>query len=105
VVGQLIPDGLLVTVPVPAPVRDTVNPKPGLKAAPTVADAAKVMLQAPVPEQLPLQPEKKWLLAGVAVKVTLVLLGKLAEHVAGQLIPTGVLVTVPVPAAGEVTVS
>jgi hypothetical protein len=45
------------------------------------------------------------LLAGVAVKVIFVLLGKVAVHVVGQLIPAGVLVTVPVPAAGEVTVN
>jgi hypothetical protein len=55
----LIPDGLLVTVPVPAPAKATVNPKPGLNRAPTVADAVKVRLQVPVPEQLPFQPEKK----------------------------------------------
>ena len=42
---------------------------------------------------------------GVSLSVTLVPEGKLAVHVVGQLIPAGVLVTVPDPAAGAVTVS
>ena len=43
--------------------------------------------------------------AGVAVNTTLVLVGYDAVHVAPQLIPAGVLVTVPVPTPDFTTVS
>jgi hypothetical protein len=49
------------------------------------------------PEQAPLNPEKLYPEAGVAVSVTLVPLLKFAVHVPGQLIPAGLLVTVPLP--------
>jgi hypothetical protein len=55
--GQEIPLGLLVTVPVPLPVKFTVSRSvetATLKRAVTVA--FPVTLQAPVPEQPPLQP-------------------------------------------------
>ena len=42
---------------------------------------------------------------GVAVRVTFEPAEKLALHVPGQLIPVGLLVTVPVPVPAEVTVS
>jgi phage tail protein X len=45
------------------------------------------------------------LLAAVAVSVTCVFCAKLALHVEGQLIPAGLLVTVPAPTAGAVTVN
>jgi hypothetical protein len=51
----------------------------------------------PVPVQPPLQPEKSDPVAGVAANVTLLPEAKLALHVKPQLMPTGVLVTVPVP--------
>jgi hypothetical protein len=41
----------------------------------------------------------------VAVSVTCVPLVKLAEQVLGQLIPAGLLVTVPAPEAGGVTLN
>ena len=63
-----------------------------------------VTLQAPVPVQLPLQPEKVEPAAGAAVKVTAVPLVKEAEQVAPQSMPAGALVTVPVPAPALVTV-
>jgi hypothetical protein len=56
---QLIPAGLLVTVPVPPPAAATVNSSPALKVAATVAAAVMVTLHVLVPEQLPLQPPKK----------------------------------------------
>jgi hypothetical protein len=56
---QLIPAGVLVTVPVPAPARITVIPSPALKTALTVAAAVRVMVQMPVPVQFPFQPPKK----------------------------------------------
>jgi hypothetical protein len=104
VVPQLIPAGVLVTVPVPVPARVTVIPLPALKRALTVAAAARVMVQAPVPEHAPVHPEKMLLLEGVSVSVTWVFGGKLEEHVVPQLIPAGALVTVPVPVPARVTV-
>jgi hypothetical protein len=59
IVGQLIPAGLLVIVPLPVPAIATVNPSPGLNVALTLAGAARVRLQMPVPEQPPLHPPKK----------------------------------------------
>lgn len=59
VVGQLIPAGLLVMVPLPVPAVVTVNPIPGLKVALTVAAAVRVTLHVFVPEQLPPHPAKK----------------------------------------------
>jgi hypothetical protein len=58
-----------------------------------------VTVQVFVPEQAPLQPPKKEFEAAVAVSVTCVFCGKLAEHVEGQLIPAGLLVIVPLPVA------
>jgi hypothetical protein len=62
-----------------------------------------VTLQAAVPVHAPLQPEKAPLVPGVSVSVTWLFCGKVAEHVVGQLIPAGVLVTVPVPVPATVT--
>jgi hypothetical protein len=53
------------------------------------------MLQSAVPEQAPDHPAKDDPPLGVAVRVKLVPVLKLAEHVAPQLIPAGLLVTVP----------
>jgi hypothetical protein len=95
VVGQLIPAGLLVTVPVPA--RATVKLSVALNVAVTLAAAARVRVQVLVPVQAPLQPAKALFVPGAALRVTPVFCGKLAEQVVGQLIPAGLLVTVPVP--------
>src|SRR5260370_8981306 len=57
-----------------------------------------VTAHVPVPEQLPpLQPAKVEPPAGAAVSVTTVPLLYEAEHVAPQLIPAGLEVTVPLP--------
>jgi hypothetical protein len=105
IVGQLIPAGLLVTVvPVPPPVMATVTPSPAINDAVTLAAAVIVTLQV-IPEHAPLHPPKMKLAPGVAVSVTFVFLAKLAVHVVGQLIPDGLLVTVPELAAGGVTVN
>src|SRR5260370_27968983 len=57
-----------------------------------------VTAHVPVPEQLPpLQPAKVEPPAGAAVSVTSVPLLYKAEHVAPQLIPAGLEVTVPLP--------
>jgi len=105
VVGQLIPAGLLVTVvPVPPPVMATVMPSPAINDAVTLVVVVIVRVQV-VPEHAPPQPPKMKLAPGFAVNVTFAFLAKLAVHVVGQLIPAGVLVTVPEPAAGGVTVN
>ena len=110
VAEQMIPVGLLVTVPVaadPAGVEaiTTVTVSPAVNVAETVAAAVKVTVHAPIPVQLPPQPPKKKFVPAVSVSVTCVPWAKLAVHVVGQLIPAGLLVTVPAPAAGPVTVN
>src|SRR5436190_736268 len=103
---QLMPAGLLVTVPAPAPALETVSTRAGVNVAVTVVAAESVTVQAPVPEQPPpLQPVKVEPAAEVAVRVTAVPLVKLAEQVAPQLIPAGALVTVPLPVPALLTVS
>jgi phage tail protein X len=106
VVPQLMPAGALVTVPDPAPARLTVRAK-DCKANVAVTELAAfiVTVQAPVPVQAPLQPVKVAPAAGVAVSVTAVPAANDAEHVVPQLMPAGVLVTVPGPAPARLTVS
>jgi len=67
------------------------------KFAVTEVAAFMVILQAPVPEQAPLQPVKFELELGVAVSVTIDAPGKLAAQVLPQLMPEGTLVTDPLP--------
>lgn len=55
---QLIPAGLLVTVPVPVPDVLTVTVSPGVNVAVTFSAAVTVTLQLVVPEHAPLQPPK-----------------------------------------------
>jgi len=77
-----------------------------LKVAVTVWAAVKVTEQVLVPEQpAPLQPAKVELSAGCAVRVICVPLAKLPEQAAPQLMPAGVLVTLPVPVPVSTTVS
>jgi hypothetical protein len=62
-------------------------------------------MHVPVPEQPPpLQPVNAEPGDGVAVKVTCVFVLKLKEQVEPQLIPAGLLVTVPVPVPVLLTV-
>jgi len=108
VVGQPIPAGALVTVPLPVPASTTVNatPVPALKVAVTVVAAFKVTTQVPVPAHPPpLHPANVEPSAADAVSVTSAPLAKFAEHVVGQLIPAGALVTVPAPVPASVTVN
>jgi hypothetical protein len=58
-----------------------------------------------VPEQLPRHPPKKYVLRGVARSFTFVFSGNAALHLEGQLMPGGLLVTVPAPPAGGETVN
>jgi hypothetical protein len=77
---QLIPDGLLLTLPVPVPVRVTASTGKSLNIAITEVFLVKVMLQTPTPLHAPDQPAKKELAAGDAVSATCVPLAKLALH-------------------------
>lgn len=77
-----------------------------VKVAVTVWAAFMATAQLPVPEQPLLdQPAKLDPVVGVAVSVTLVPLVKLPLHVAPQLMPTGLLVMVPLPLPKGATVS
>src|SRR5712691_3862936 len=68
------------------------------KVAVTVVAAATVTVHGRIPLQPPpLQPANTEPATGVAVRVTLVLRVKVAAQVAPQVIPVGVLVTVPSP--------
>jgi hypothetical protein len=69
-----------------------------LKRAVTDFAASMVTLRVVVPVPSPLQPLNVEPDAGVAVKVTFDPLVKLAEQVVPQLMPAGLLVTVPLPA-------
>jgi len=76
VAGQVMPAGLLVTVPAPVPFGVTVRTKVGVKVAVTVVAAETVTVQGSVPEQLaPLQLVNTEPAAGVAVSVTIDPLG------------------------------
>jgi hypothetical protein len=77
---------------------------PLLNVAVTVSAALIVTEHPPVPvHPAPLQPANVDPLAAVAVSATTWPLVKLAEHVVGQLIPAGLLVTVPVPVPASFT--
>jgi hypothetical protein len=106
VCGQLMPAGELVTVPVPWPAKLTDSwPGGSVNDAPTVVFAFKSTLQVPVPEHAPDQPLNVAPALGVAVSTTLVPELNDALHVAPQLIPAGLLVTVPFPLPDSFTVS
>jgi hypothetical protein len=63
----------------------------------TFCAALIVTVHAPVPLHAPPQPAKLEPDAGVAVRLTLVPCAKLVVQVEPQLMPVGVLVTVPAP--------
>jgi hypothetical protein len=100
VLPQSMPAGALIAVPEPVPDLVTVRPKKEtgvLKVAVTKCDVAMFTVQEPVPVQSPPHPLKVEPALGVAVSVTKVPLVNEARQVAGQLMPAGVLLTVPVP--------
>jgi hypothetical protein len=106
VVPQLMPEGLLVTVPSPAPALVTarVNVFGVAKLAMTVWLAFIATIHEPVPlHPAPLQPPNVDPADGVAVNVTVVPLLKVELQVVPQLMPEGLLITVPSPAPALVT--
>ena len=105
-VPQLMPAGELMTVPLPVPFLVTVSVT-GLVLKVAVTDVAvlTVTLQLPVPLQAPLQPAKVEPAAAVAVSVNWAPGVTVSEQSVPQLIPVGVLLTVPLPVPLLVTVS
>ena len=94
-----MPAGVLVTVPLPVPAFVTASAYVfNAKFAVTLFAASTVTTQEPVPVQpLPLQQVKVEPAFAAAANVTTVPLLKFVEQVAPQLMPAGVLVTVPLP--------
>lgn len=102
---QLMPVGSLVTLPVPEPLRPTVSTGEVLKFAITDVFCINVTLHTAVPLQAPDQPAKKEFAAGEAVSATWVPLEKLAVQAWPQLMPAGLLLTVPPPPPAAWTLS
>lgn len=105
-VPQLIPAGLLVTVPLPVPALFNVSVKVcvgcGLNVA--VQETFAVIVNEPVPQPVPLKPAKTEPAAAVAVSITAVPLLKVAEQAVLQLLtPEGELEIVPLPVPALVT--
>ena len=101
-----MPAGELVTVPLPLPAGVMVSAY-WIVAKVAVTDCAwliKIVQVVAVPVQAPDQLVNVEPADGTAVKVTDVPLLKFAEHVLPQLIPAGLLVTVPVPVPASVVV-
>src|SRR5690242_13938654 len=80
-------------------------PATAVKVAVTAWLAVMETMQVPVPEQAPLQPTKVEPELAAAVSVTDWPLPKWAEHTLGQLMPAGLLLTVPLPVPARLTVS
>jgi hypothetical protein len=92
---QVMPDGLVVTTPVPGPDLATVNIPAMAKFATTDVSAFSVKRQVS-PVHAPLQPVKKYPWAGEALSITMVPAANGAEHIAHEM-PVGLLVTNPGP--------
>ena len=95
---QLMPAGIVVTTPPAPPATVSVTCDPVTKVAPTLRAADIVTAHvAAVPEHAPLHPAKAAPGPGVAVRVTIVLAANAALHAEPQLMPGGVLATLPFP--------
>ena len=76
-----------------------------MNVALTDASELSITLHAPVPLHAPDQPAKVEPAPGAELSVTVVPLAKLAPQVDPQLMPAGLLVTVPAPEPPVVTVN
>ena len=95
-----IPPGELLTVPLPVPMFVTLSEAVlggAVKLAETVCAAFMTMTQEPVPVQPPDQPENVEPPVALAVRVTELPVANSAAHALPQLMPAGVLVTMPLP--------
>src|SRR6266545_4786298 len=104
-VPQSIPAGVLVTVPCPLP--DFVTVKTGLVVKVAVTDLERSIVRVhvrPLPVQAPLHPANAALPSGWAVSVTPVTDAYVSVQSVPQLIPAGLLVTVPFASPSTVTV-
>ena len=99
---QEIPPPL--TPPPPLPASRTLSVNCRMKVAVTDWLDDMVTVQAPVPHA-PLQPANRDVASGDAFSVTVAPESYVAEHMPGQLMPAGVLVTAPPPLPAVVTVS
>jgi hypothetical protein len=102
--GQEMPEGELVTVPLPLTPTVSVSGI-GLNVALTLSALFIATVQVPVPEQAPDQPANVCPEEGEAVRITVVPNENATEQVPGQEMPEGELVTVPLPATFTVSVS
>jgi hypothetical protein len=101
---QLIPAGLLLTPPAPVPARLTETVLGfAVNVAVTATAVFPATVQGPVPVHAPLQPVKVDPLAAVAVRVTDSPAAKVAVHVVPQLMPAGLLDTLPAPVPARLT--
>jgi len=101
-----MPEGELTTVPVAPPESETVVDRVEVDAKFAVTDVLAFIttVHVPVPVHAPpLHPVKTLPELAAAVNVTLVPELKFTEHFGPQLIPVGVLVTVPLPVPALVT--
>jgi hypothetical protein len=96
VAPQLIPAGLLVTVPLPLPALLIVSVKVGVNVAMQLTATDMITLPS-LQSASPVQPAKADPADGDAVSVTVLPALNDALQVAPQLIPAGLLVTVPLP--------
>ena len=106
VAPQLIPAGVLVTVPAPVPLRTTARITGEIvKLAVTLSAEFIVSMQDDVPVHGPDHPVNVEPIAGVALRVMTVPCATSALQVGAQLIPAGELATLPAPVPPMVTKS
>lgn len=107
VLPQLIPDGVLLTVPLPLPANVIVSvAMVELNVAVIDVFAFIVTVHVPVPlHEAPDHPPNTEFVPGLAVSVTCVPAAKLTLQAVPQLIPAVELVTVPVPAPAGTTIN
>ena len=107
-VPQLMPLGLLLTLPEPLFTTLSVyfdGAGAGAKVAVAVAFAASEKLQAAVPVQAPLQPLNTMPASGVAVRLTAVPISSVAVQALPQSMPLPITLPVPLPDLAALSVN